>query len=164
MAATLPLRVWARAWPLDELGKPNASGLTDALENCELYGASIYTKVLGSIIFVVVWPFIVLDMKWFPLGRPAAALVGAAFMVVFNVVSQTEVYEIQGEIGDMQTIFLLVGMMMLCYYFDREGLLRLVALRVFGGADKPFKHILWKVSSQSYLLYRNLRMYVTKNS
>ena len=149
MAATLPLRVWARALP--PAGENASSLITDALEKCELYGSNIYTKVLGSVIFVTVWPFIVLDMKWFPLGRPAAALVGAALMVVFNVVSQSEVYEIQGELGDMQTIFLLVGMMMLCYYFDREGLLRLIGLWVFGAADKPFKHILWKVCARQFL-------------
>ena len=113
---------------------------------CEENDATVYVKVMGTIIFVVVWPFIVLDMKWFPLGRPAAALVGAVLMVVFSIVSQSEVYEIEGELGNLQTIFLLVGMMILSYYFDREGLLRIVSLWIFGsGGSKPFKLILWKV-------------------
>lgn len=106
--------------------------------------APLYVQILGTIIFVVVWPFIVLDMKWFPLGRPAAALVGAGFMVICHVVGQEEVYWIQGELGNMKTIFLLVGMMMISYYFDREGVLRLVSLWIFGD-KKPFKHILWRV-------------------
>ena len=113
--------------------------------------APIYVQVLGTIVFVVVWPFIVLDMKWFPLGRPAAALVGAAFMVVTHVVTQKDVYDIQGLLGNMQTIFLLVGMMMLSYYYDREGLLRMVGLWIFGDR-KPFKSILWKVCLMSALL------------
>ena len=113
--------------------------------NCDEEDSSIYVKVVATIIFVVVWPFIVFDMKWFPLGRPAAALVGAALMVIFNAVGQMEVYDIQAEIGDMQTIFLLVGMMMLSFYYDREGLLRLVALKIFGGGQQHLRNILWRI-------------------
>lgn len=121
-------------------------------QHCQNGGtAPIYVQVLGTIVFVTVWPFIVLDMKWFPLGRPAAALVGAAFMVVTHVVTQNDVYDIQGLLGNMQTIFLLVGMMMLSYYYDREGLLRMVGLWIFGDR-KSFKSILWKVCLMSALL------------
>ena len=66
-------------------------------------------------------------------------------MVIFNAVGQMEVYDIQAEIGDMQTIFLLVGMMMLSYYYDREGILRLVALKIFGGGRQPLRNILWRI-------------------
>ena len=114
-------------------------------EECAANDPNLYIKIMGTVIFVVVWPFIVLDMKWFPLGRPAAALLGGVLMVVFNIVSQSEVYEIEGEKGNLQTMFLLVGMMILSYYFDREGLLRIVSLWIFGGGTKPFKSILWKV-------------------
>ena len=113
--------------------------------NCDEEDSSIYVKIVATIIFVGVWPFIVFDMKWFPLGRPAAALVGAALMVIFNAVGQMEVYDIQAEIGDMQTIFLLVGMMMLSYYYDREGLLRLVALKIFGTGHQPLRNVLWRI-------------------
>lgn len=121
-------------------------------QKCKEEGAELYIQILGSIIFVIVWPFIVLDMKWFPLGRPAAALVGGGLMVVFTVVGQYETYDIQAELGNMQTIFLLVGMMMLSFYYDREGLLRLVALYIFGGRKEPFKFILWKVCLLSAVL------------
>ena len=121
-------------------------------DTCKEEGAPLYTQIVGTIIFVVVWPFIVLDMKWFPLGRPAAALVGGGLMVVFVVVGQYETYDIQAELGNMQTIFLLVGMMMLSFYYDREGLLRLVALTIFGGEARPFKYILWKVCLLSAIL------------
>ena len=124
-----------------------------------MYGASLYTQIMGTVIFVVVWPFIVLDMKWFPLGRPAAALVGAVLMVLFNVVTQSEVYEIEGELGNLQTIFLLVGMMILSYYFDREGLLRILALVIFGDR-KPFWSILWKVC----LLSAGLSAFITNDA
>lgn len=113
--------------------------------DCDEEDSTIYVKVVATIIFVAVWPFIVFDMKWFPLGRPAAALVGAALMVMFNAVGQMEVYDIQAEIGDMQTIFLLVGMMMLSFYYDREGLLRLVALKIFGTGGQPLRFVLWRI-------------------
>lgn len=113
--------------------------------------APLYVQILGTIVFVVVWPFIVLDMKWFPLGRPAAALVGAGFMILCHVVTQDEVYWIESELGNMKTIFLLVGMMIISYYFDREGVLSLISLWIFGDR-KPFKWILWKVCLLSAIM------------
>ena len=113
--------------------------------------STIYRKVLGTIIFVMVWPFIVLDIKKFPLGRPAAALLGATLMVLFVVVPQTQVYIILGEKGNLQTLFLLVGMMLLSYYYDREGMLNYISLYIFG-KNKAFKHVLWKVCVLSAIL------------
>ena len=120
--------------------------LTNA-SNCSYHfcvGDTLYRKIAGTAIFLIVWPFIVLDMKWFPLGRPAAALVGATLMVIFSVVPQDEVFAILGDSGNIQTLALLVGMMLLSYYYDREGLLRVFALWIFG-KDKPFRTVLWKV-------------------
>ena len=118
--------------------------LVDACEDEICVEDTIYRKVMGTIIFVMVWPFIVLDLKWFPLGRPAAALLGATFMVIFVIVPPSQVFEVVGAKGSLQAIFLLLGMMLLSYYYDREGLLRIVALWIFG-KDKPFYHILWKI-------------------
>ena len=104
----------------------------------------LYVQIMGTIIFFVVWPLVVLDTKYFPLGRPAAALTGACIMVIFSIISQDEIYQIEGKMGNLQALFLLVGMMMMSYYFDREGLLRMVALYVFG-ENKPLKAVLWRV-------------------
>lgn len=120
----------------------DTSNLT--MVDCIDGSSNLFIQIMGTVVFVAVWPFVVLDMKWFPLGRPAAALVGGAAMVILHVASQADVYDIQGELGNMQTIFLLVGMMMLSYYYDREGLLRLISLWMFGD-HKPFKTILWKM-------------------
>lgn len=128
-------------------------------EECAANDPSLYIKIMGTIVFVVVWPFVVLDMRWFPLGRPAAALMGAVLMVVFNIVTQSEVYEIQGELGNLQTLFLLVGMMMLSFYFDREGLLRIISLWIFGD-NKRFYTILWKVC----LLSAALSAFITNDA
>ena len=108
-------------------------------------GPGLYIQVMGTVIFFLAWPLVVLDTKHFPLGRPAAALAGATLMVVFNVLSQDEVYMIEGQKGNLQALFLLVGMMLLSYYFDREGLLRMLALWIFGSKRKPMRFILWKV-------------------
>ena len=115
----------------------------DADEFCK-DSPGLYVQIMGTIIFFVAWPLVVLDTKYFPLGRPAAALTGATLMVIFNIVSQDEIYEIEGRMGNLQALFLLVGMMMMSYYFDREGLLRMAALYVFG-EDKPLKAVLWRV-------------------
>ena len=103
-----------------------------------------YRKVVGTLIFLVVWPFIVQDIKYFPIGRPAAALLGATLMVVFTIVPQGQVFHILGDRGNIQTICLLVGMMALSYYYDREGLLRVLTLWIFG-KGRPFRQVLWKV-------------------
>ena len=110
-----------------------------------------YRQVLGTIIFVIVWPFIVLDIKFLPLGRAAAAMVGATLMVVFNVVPQDQAYDTIGDEPNVQTILLLIGMMLMAYYYDREGLLQKIALWIFG-KNKPFREILWKVSLLSAFL------------
>ena len=124
---------------------------TNITESVPYPPATLYRKIVGSTIFVIVWPFIVLDMKWFPLGRPAAALMGATLMVLFTIAPQSQAVAVVGELGNVQTISLLIGMMLLSYYYDREGLLHAVALWIFG-KDKPFKHVLWKVCTLSAVL------------
>ena len=72
----------------DEAFSRSCNVSIDLRSRCDLgEDAPIYVQVLGTIIFVVVWPFIVMDFKCFPIGRPAAALVGALFMVVTHVVT-----------------------------------------------------------------------------
>ena len=135
---------------MDDFNDDNISGNISNGTSCPTE-TNLYIQITGTILFVIVWPFIVLDMKFFPLGRPAAALVGAVLMVMFHIVTQDDVYEIEGDKGSLQTVFLLVGMMMLSYYYDREGLLRVVMLKIFG-QNKPFHTILWKVCLMSALL------------
>ena len=128
----------------------NESNLTCG-EDVYTVPATIYRKVAGTVIFLIVWPFLVLDMKWFPIGRPAAAVLGATFMVIFTVVPQDQAFLVIGAKGSLQTLCLLLGMMLLSYYYDREGLLRIAALWIFG-KNKPFRHVLWKVCALSSVL------------
>ena len=108
-------------------------------------GPELYRQLMGTAVFLLAWPLVVIDSKLLPLGRPAAALLGAALMVIFSLVSQEEVYEVEGRQGNLQTLFLLVGMMLLAFYFDREGLLRLLALSIFGSSRTPMHSVLWRV-------------------
>ena len=135
----------------------NSSNITNGStsdKNCP-YGYcvedTIYRKVVGTLIFLIVWPFIVQDVKYFPLGRPAAALLGATLMVVFTITPREQVYRVLGNQGNIQTICLLVGMMSLSYYYDREGLLHIITLWIFG-KGKLFRHVLWKVCILSAIL------------
>ena len=114
-----------------------------------------YTKTVGTVIFVLVWPFVVFDIKYYPVGRPGAAVIGGMFMVVFGIISQDDVYNnILGTMDNLQTLFLLIGMMLLSYYFDREGMLPYLARKIFGKSSqgRSFLSILWQVCLLSGLL------------
>ena len=137
----------------------NHSNSSNDTDPCAMENPGLYIQIMGSILFVVVWPFIVLDMKWFPLGRPAAALVGAMLMVLFQVVTQDEVYEVEGKPEKLQTIYLLMGMMIMSYYYDREGILRIASLWIIGD-NKPFRTILWKIC----LLSAALSAFITNDA
>ena len=123
----------------------NVSNVTTYCQYNYCVDTQLYQQVLGTIIFVIIWPFVVLDYKKFPLGRPAAALLGATLMVIFTVVPQGQVFAIIGDRGNMQTICLLLGMMILSYYYEQVGLLWFLTLWVFGKNNKSFRHVLWKV-------------------
>ena len=74
-------------------------------------------------------------------------------MVVFAIAPQDQVFHILGDRGNIQTICLLVGMMTLSYYYDREGLLHVVTRWIFGKETPlPFRNVLWKVCILTALL------------
>lgn len=133
-----------------EMDEKNDSNITECSYNY-CVEITLHRQILGTILFVVVWPFIVFDLKIFPLGRPAAALLGATFMVITTVIPQDQVFAVIGDKGNLQTICLLLGMMFLSYYYDREGLLYIITLWIFG-TKKPFRHILWKICVLSAVL------------
>ena len=113
--------------------------------------ATLYRQIAGGFVFIVIWPLIVMDFARFPIGRTAAALLGAVLMVVFNVINQPQVFRTLGESDNLQTIFLLVGMMIISYYFDREGVLTIISVKMFG-KSLSLRKILWKVCLLSAVL------------
>ena len=113
--------------------------------------ATLYRKIAGSFVFIIIWPLIVMDFARFPIGRTAAALLGAVLMVVFNIINQPQVFRTLGESDNLQTLFLLVGMMILSYYFDREGILTIISVKMFG-KSLSLRKILWRVCLLSAVL------------
>jgi len=129
----------------------NFSMYNDSNSTTNCTDVDLYKKVTGTILFVTIWPLIVFESRKFPLGRGGSALLGATLMVVFTVLSQKDVYHILGDINNLETLFLLIGMLLMNYYFDREGFLPVIAKRIFGKA-KPFYKVLWQVCFLSGLL------------
>jgi Na+/H+ antiporter NhaD/arsenite permease-like protein len=109
---------------------------------------SLHVRVLGTTVFLLAWPFIVFDIPRIPIGRPTAALAGGMFMVIFKVLSQEKAYKILGEHDNLQTLYLLIGMMILSYFFEREGIIQQLLIKSFK-ADQPFSRILWKTCAVS---------------
>ena len=126
------------------------------LTNSTSSDADLRIQITGTILLVLVWPFVVFDFKRFPIGRPGAALLGGLFMVLLYVIPQDDVLgpDILGKEDNLQTLFLLIGMMMLSHYFDREGLLKYVASKILGRSNNkpPFWRVLWKVSTMTAIL------------
>ena len=58
--------------------------------------ADLRTLIAGTAVFIVTFPFVVLHIKWVPLGATGAVLVGSLLMVLTGVLTQEEVYEILG--------------------------------------------------------------------
>ncbi len=58
--------------------------------------ADTRTLIAGSLVFLVTFPFVVLHIKWVPLGATGAVLVGSLLMVVTGVLTQQDVYHILG--------------------------------------------------------------------
>lgn len=59
-----------------------------------------------------------------------------------------------GTMDNLQTLFLLVGMMLLSYYFNREGMLPYLTSKIFGKSsqNRSFFFILWQVCLLSGVL------------
>ena len=107
--------------------------------------------IFGTLWYVVIWPFVVLEFKCIPFGRIAAVLIGSLLMVVTLVLSQDEVYAILGEKDHLQTLCLLLGMMMFAFYIEREGLLSFF-LKPIMKTERSFYAILWLICLMSGVL------------
>lgn len=91
-------------------------------------------QVVPSAIFactylLIAWP----HMKWLPIGRPAAALVGAVAMVAAGVLAPSAAY----AAIDANTLVLLVGLMGLSGYLEQAGLFARIAERAVRSRLSP---------------------------
>ena len=142
------------SWPVHSattfvMANGNLTGLVD--DPCNP-GPGLYVQLVGTLLFLLAWPLMLLDSRYLPMGRPAATLVSATLMVIFNIVSHEQVFEVEGCKKNLQSVFMVLGMQLLSYDFDREGLLCMAAQWVFGPRNRPFRCNLWKVCMLSGIM------------
>ena len=129
----------------------NGSGVNTTLPQLDYSLADTPKLVAGTTVFFAVLPFVLFDFKFFPIGTTSAIMLGAMLMVICQVVTQEEAYAVLGHRDNLTTIFLLLGMMLLAQYFEREQLLMKVLRRLL----KPhftFANYIWRVCLLSFVL------------
>ena len=107
--------------------------------------------VSGTLIFFVVLPFVLFNFRFFPIGSTPSLLIGAAFMVFAHVVPQDEVYQIVGRQDNLTFMYLVIGLMLIVQFFDREQLLTTI-LRHALKSHLTFENYIWRVSLISFVL------------
>ena len=127
----------------------NATEINQCLNSTQL--APPLVLGMGTAVYLLVWPFLVMEFKCFPIGRITAVWVGSMCMVLTLVLTQTNVYEILGEQDNLQTLCLLLGMMLFAQYLEREGLMSLILERIIQ-PKRSFYAILWVICLISALL------------
>lgn len=113
--------------------------------------SDVYKTVAGSCIFFLVFPFVLFHFKFFPVRATSAVLLGALLMVVFNVVTQEDTYAVIGARNNLMTIFLLLGMMLIGEYVERERLVGAVLRRLLR-QDLGFPGFLLRVAGMAFVL------------
>ena len=122
----------------------STTGPSSSCATLDAHNVSVTTRVLGTAVFFLIWPFVVFNFGAFPISRAIATLAGGMLMVVCGVVSQDDVYLYISDEDNMQTLFLLFGMMIIAYFFQREGFLRAMVDKTMAG-DQQFGQIIWKI-------------------
>ncbi|XP_071112071.1 uncharacterized protein [Haliotis cracherodii] len=113
--------------------------------------ADTYKVVAGSLVFLFILPFVLFEFSFFPIGASSAILLGAVLMVATTVLNQRDFYEIIGEDGNLRTIFLLLGMMIISQYFEREHIIHKMMNKMLKN-DISFPGYLWRVNMLSFIV------------
>src|SRR5689334_3261228 len=82
-----------------------------------------YQVFLGCLIYFLFLSFVLIPLNRFLYSSNDIILLVSFFIIVRSVISQTEVYNVIGEVNNLKTIFLLWGMMVISSYFERERLI-----------------------------------------
>ena len=143
-------------WDHDDACLVNASLSVSAGNNTSFPSsnhelASLDKLIPGSVVFFITLPFVLFHFRFFPLGTTTAVLLGALLMVVTQVVTQEEAYQVMGQQANLTAIFLLLGMMLLAQYIERE-LILVKILRKILHPHQSFANYLWRISLLSFLL------------
>ena len=113
--------------------------------------ADLKTLIPGTIVFFLVLPFVLFHFRFFPISTTPAILVGSLLMVATQVVTQEEAYEVMGHRDSLTAIFLLLGMMLLAQYVEREQILVKI-LRRFLHQHHSFPNYIWRICLLSFVL------------
>ena len=113
--------------------------------------ASMPKVIAGATVFILILPLVLFEIRPFPMGTTSAVLLGATLMVLCQVVSQSEVYEILGRQDHLTTIFLLLGMMLMAQYFERERIIDFVLKKLLKDG-LSFASYIWRVCLLSAFL------------
>ena len=110
-----------------------------------------HVVVTGSIIFVIMIPFIMLEFKHIPLGVTPALLLGSMLTLLTQVMTQQDVYDVIGSRGTLSSLLAVLGVQILLWYVVRErALFRL--LRHTLTASLAFPGYIWRVSLLTFTL------------
>ena len=126
--------------------------LTNRTVSSELYDlADTYKVVAGLLIFLGTLPFVLLNVAVFPIGSLVGVLLGALLMVMFQVVTQDEVYDIIGSQESLTAVLLIIGILVIAQYFEREQLLVRILRRLLVPSLR-FENYLVRVCLVTFLL------------
>jgi Na+/H+ antiporter NhaD/arsenite permease-like protein len=96
--------------------------------------------ILALLVFILTYALIsIRRFKKFRIERPAAALLGAALMVLLTIVTPNEA--INAVRTHLDTIILLLGMMMLVVILEFCGFFDLISLYIVKHAGSPFRFL-----------------------
>ena len=113
--------------------------------------ADTHKVISGAVVFVCILPLILFEVRRFPIGTTTSALIGSILMVVSGAVTQHEVYYVIGQDGGLTAIFLLVGIMIIAHYFEREMIISKLFRRVLK-PDIRFEKYLWWICLLTFLM------------
>ena len=113
--------------------------------------APMHQLVGGLVVFLSILPFVLFHFSFFPLGTNVVLLIGAFLMVATAVVAQGEVYHVLADSQVLVALFLLIGMMLLLQYIERE-LLLLKLVRKLLRSSHRFENYLWRVTLLTFLM------------
>ncbi|XP_050418719.1 uncharacterized protein LOC126832081 [Patella vulgata] len=128
----------------------NGSGSLGAHFQLDYTLADTTKVVCGSLSFLLVLPFVLFEIKCFPIGTTTSVLTGAALMVITTVLTQEDVYHLLGETENLRTIFLLLGMMLLAQFFEREKMIGKI-LKMSLKESHSFANYIWRVSLVTFI-------------
>ncbi|KAJ3260193.1 hypothetical protein HK104_006888, partial [Borealophlyctis nickersoniae] len=125
---------------------PSPSTLIDQTTGPK-YSYNDHETWIATFTFLCVWILVAKQWDAFPLGKSAAALLGAAVMVLTGVITPEEaVFSISSN-----TLFLLFGLMIILAKLEEKGLMLLVQRLLLFGKPTPTT-LLIRVSLLSALL------------